>query len=139
MTQISTTEASQRPVDSDAALEERIAHLIGRACRRQVWILFLDAASVQLPKLVAMDDYPTSPEPCGARSFASHIRRAMDELGAERIVFVWERNVGERATPVDRAWAKAMATACRDEGVPARAQLISHRAGVRWFAPDDYE
>jgi hypothetical protein len=88
--------------------------------------------------LVAMDDYPTSPDRAGTAVFAMRIRQAMDELGAEQVVLVWERNVGERATPVDKAWARAMAEACVEDGVPVRAQLISHRGGVRWFAPDDY-
>jgi hypothetical protein len=138
MNPITAAEAAHQPLVTDADVQERVTRLVGRACRRQVWLLFTDYHDIQLRDLVAMDDYPTSPLDGHAEIFAARIKQTMDERGAAQVIFVWERHISERATPADRAWAKAMAEACRAHGVSVRAQLISHRGGVRWFPPDDY-
>jgi hypothetical protein len=138
MRPISAAEAAHQPLVTDADIQERVDSLIGRACRRQVWMLFTDDADIQTSDLIAMDDYPTSPDGGAAEIFAARIAEWMNTTDAAQVIFVWERCVSERFTPADRAWAKALALACRENQVSVRAQLISHRSGVRWFAPDDY-
>jgi len=138
MNPITAAEAAHQPLVTDSDVEQRVDALIGRACRRQLWMLFTDEMHIQMPDLVAMDDYPTSPENGNAELLAGRIGEWMARAEAAHVIFVWERRVGERFTPADRAWARALAHACREYGVSVRAQLISHRTGVRWFAPDDY-
>lgn len=138
MRPISAAEVAHQPLVTDTSIEERVDSLIGRACRRQLWMLFTDAADIQTRDLIAMDDYPTSPAGGGADILAERIAAWMSSTDAAQVIFVWERCVSERFTPADRAWANALATACRQRRVSVRAQLISHRSGVRWFAPDDY-
>ena len=138
MKPITAAEAAHRPLVTDADVEERVDALIGRACRRQLWMLFTDHADIQSRDLIAMDDYPASPDGGNAQMLAERIDEWMDRTDATHVIFVWERRIGERFTPADRAWAKALAGACRECAVSVRAQLISHRTGVRWFAPDDY-
>lgn len=138
MEPITAAEAAHQPLATDADVEKRVDALIGRARRRQLWMLFTDEGHIQTSDLVAIDDYPTSPLGGNAELLAARIGSWMSRTDAVHVIFVWERHVGERFTPADRAWAKALADACRECGVSVRAQLISHRTGVRWFAPDDY-
>jgi hypothetical protein len=136
---LTVDEAAQLPIVTDAQVEERVAALIGRACRRQLWLLFIDSQCLQLPVLMPCDDYPAGPDTRDATRLAVAFAEVMREADAAQIIFVWERRLGEAATLGDRLWAKALAAACRAEGVSVRGQLISHRGGVRWFAPEEYE
>jgi hypothetical protein len=138
MEPITAAEAAHQPLISDGDVQKRVESLIGRACRRQLWMLFTDDTDIQTSDVIAIDDYPTSPDDGNAELLAARISDWMSRTDAANAIFVWERRVGERFTPADRAWAKALAGACRACAVSVRAQLISHRTGVRWFAPDDY-
>ncbi|WP_100344709.1 hypothetical protein [Compostimonas suwonensis] len=131
-------ELLERPIADDTELEARVAELIGRAIRRQLWMLFLDGEDRQLPLIMPMDDYPSSPAGGRAELFASRIGEVLEAAGAARVIFVWERPYGPDPTPVDRVWAHALAEACEAEGVAVRAQLLSHRSGVRLLAPEEY-
>lgn len=135
---ITAEEARHQPVVTDAEVEARVADLVGRACRRQFWMLFLDDESRQIPLVMPMDDYPASPDDGNIDMFALRIKEIMHAEDAAQVIFVWERRLGERATPADRAWASALGAACREIGVVVRAQLISYRGGVRWFPLDEY-
>lgn len=136
---LTVDEASRTPVVTDAEVEGRVRTLIGNACRRQLWLLFLDHRCVQLPTLVPIEAYPAGPDAEFVEALADSLKHAMRQLEAAQVVLVWERCLGAAAVAADRRWAKALAEACHAAGVPVRAQLISHRRGVRWFAADDYE
>lgn len=138
MSTLTAEEASQLPIVTDAEVEERVTALIGSACRRQFWMLFVDTGNRQLPLIMPMGDYPASAEPEFAEIIAARIKEIMQATDAAQVIFVWERRLGEVATPADRRWARALGDACRDTGVAVRAQLISHRRGVRWFPSDEY-
>ncbi|AMB59152.1 hypothetical protein [Microterricola viridarii] len=125
------------PLDSDAAVQERVEQLIGAACRRQWWMLLLDEADRQLPIIIPMADYPTTPNGGAAESLAARIGETVEGAGAARVVFVWERPGGRRLTHLDRSWARALGASCAAAGIAVRAQLVSHDRGVRWVAPDD--
>lgn len=135
---LTVEEAAQLPIVTDADVEGRVSALVGHAVRRQLWMLFLDSSAVQLPMLVPIEDYPTGPDAEFAAALAQSIRHLMSETDAVQVVFVWERCLSEDPVPADRVWARALAAACSDAGVSVRAQLISHRKGVRWFASEDY-
>lgn len=135
---LTVDEAAQLPIVTDGEIEERVAALIGRACRRQLWLLFIDAHSLQLPLLMPCDDYPAGPDEREAARLAVAFAEVMRQADAAQIIFVWERRLDETATLGDRLWARALAAACRAEGVAVRGQLISHRDGVRWFPAEEY-
>ncbi len=144
MTRLRADEAAHLPITTDREVEERVALLLRNAIRRQWWTLYLDDDDVQLPLLMPMAGYPERPDlPSGeggtaAQLIADRLSGIMRQVGAAKVVFVWERPGGPETTPYDREWARALAEACRTEGVVVRARLILHDGGVRWFAPDDY-
>ncbi|MEF3405634.1 hypothetical protein [Agromyces sp. CCNWLW203] len=144
MTRFNVEAATRMPIPTDHDVQERVASLLECALRRQWWTLYLDENDVQLPILMPMAGYPDSPdEPVpesgtAAALLANRLSMVVDEVGAAKLVFVWERPGGAESTEADRAWARALGEACRAEGLAVRAQLILHDAGVRWFARDDY-
>lgn len=144
MTSIDANDAILRPITSDHDIQHRVAELLESAVRRQWWTMYLDEDDVQSPLLMPMAGYPERPdEPCGpegtaAQLMANRVAHIASEIGAAKVIFVWERPGNDLSTPLDRAWAAQLGDACRAEGLPVRAQLILHSHGVRWFAPDDY-
>ncbi|CAN5484865.1 hypothetical protein BH10ACT4_BH10ACT4_08060 [soil metagenome] len=126
-----------QPLTSDALIEERIAALVGRACRRQIWFLFLTGDDIQLPLIIPVSDPPVMPDPA-VPHLVDNIARAGEELDARSVIVVLERYAEPQITAADRAWARVLGQAFDDTGLPMRAILLSHRRGVRWFAPDDY-
>jgi hypothetical protein len=100
--------------------------------------MFLDRQFLQLPILIPIADYPLSPGEGVAELMAARILEVLESSGAAQVVLVWERRLSEEATAGDRAWASQLAAACASRDVAVRAQLISHKSGVRWFPPDDY-
>ena len=138
MTEISAETAENEPLVTDELIKQRVRAIVGRACRRQVWMLFLDERHVQVPLILPMADYPASPGDGNAAVFAARVKEILDVAGAAQVIFVWERYAGDQLTPVDCAWAAQLHQACHSEGVSVRAQLLSHKRGVRWMAPEDY-
>ena len=144
MTRLHADDARHLPITTDRDIEHRVVDLLQTALRRQWWTLYLDEDDVQSPLIMPMADYPDDPsEPCGhegtaAQLLANRVARIADEIGAAKVVFVWERPGAAKSTEADRACARAVAEGCRGEGLAVRAQLILHDGGARWFAPDDY-
>jgi len=126
------------PLTTDEDVTERVRDLVGRAARRQLWLFFLDADDRQLPVLLPVTDFPPSPDGGQADHLAASLAAVVAELDAAQVVVVWERRLDDRATPLDRAWAARLAEACRAARVRLRGQLLSHRTGVRWIAPDEF-
>ena len=144
MTRLDANDATRPALATDHDVQERIAELLQTAIRRQWWTLYLDEDDVQVPLIMPMSGYPERPDaPCGAdgtaaQLLASRLAQIMEEVGAAKLIFVWERPGRAESTPADREWARGLAEACRAVGLVVRAQLILHDRGVRWFAPDDY-
>lgn len=135
---LSADEATQQPITSDQQVLERVDELIGKAVRRQLWLLFIDEQDRQIPLVIPMADYPAAPYNNNAELLAARIAEVVEKTGAAQVIVVWERRLRATTTEADRAWARELAAACSDADVSIRAQLISHRDGTRWFAPDDY-
>lgn len=125
------------PLTSDALIHERVAALVGRACRRQFWLFFLDEHSVQLPLLVPIGDPPSHPQPESV-ALIGMVEHAAEAVGAVSLVVVIERYADETLTPSDLAWAAWLDDAFREHEIALRGILLSHRRGVRWVARDDY-
>lgn len=126
------------PLLTDDDINERIDQLIGRACRAQLWLLFLDERAVMLPTLMPNDELPSPLDAELAEGIAAMLRQAIGGTPIESVILVWERPGGPIASESDRQSAAALAWACADAGVPVRAQLISHDFGVRWFGAEEY-
>jgi hypothetical protein len=126
-----------RPLTTDALIEERIGSLVGRACRRQLWFLFLNENDVQLPIIMPVGDPPPMPDGSVA-SLARVIAEGVAAQAARSVIVVLERYADATFTAADAAWARALTAAFEPVGLPVRCVLISHRRGVRWFAQDDY-
>ena len=137
MQPLSAAEAEYLPISSDSDIEGRVGSLIGRARGRSLWMLFLTTEDIQLPLMIPLADYPSCPGPESAAQLGFALRQSVDVAGAAKVVLVWERCQGRNLTATDKAWARAAVEACRHARVPLRAQLVSHREGIRWLAPDD--
>lgn len=126
------------PLLTDTDINDRVGSLIGRACRTQLWLLFLDERSVMLPAVMPNDELPAPLDSERAEGIAAMLRQAIARTPIESVILVWERPGGPIATETDRQSAGVLAWACADEGVPVRGQLISHDFGVRWFGAEEY-
>lgn len=126
------------PLLTDTAINDRVARLIGRACREQLWLLFLDERSVMLPTLMPNDELPSPLDPELAGGIAAMLKQAIAGTPIESVILVWERPGGPIATLADKQSAAALAWACADASVPVRAQLISHDFGVRSLGAEEY-
>lgn len=50
------------PLTTDAQIEQRVAALVGRAYRRQLWFLFVGHDRRQRPLLIPFSDPPNHPD-----------------------------------------------------------------------------
>jgi hypothetical protein len=135
----SVDDARLEPLITDSDIERRVSALIGRANVRQLWLLFLDNDSVQLPLLVPIDGMPSQPSDIDTERIVSNIAEMMLDIEATSLVAVWERYGPPRLTKQDAAWARALDHACTDRDVDLRAMLLSHRTGVSWIGRSDFE
>ena len=126
-----------QPLTSDSLIEQRITALVGRACRRQLWFLFVDSENVQLPLIIPVSEPPVMPDPAAAQ-LVGNIVQAGESIDAHSVIVVLERYAGSQFSSADKAWACALDTAFGHTELHMRAILVSHSRGVRWFAPDDY-
>lgn len=124
------------PLDTDEALLERVTALLDVAARRQIWLLFLDEQSRQLP--VLMPSYiPRRPGRGHTAHFSHFIGDVVHEMDAAAVVFVLERPGTDQLTGVDREWLALASAACDEAGVPLRGPLLCYDRGVRWIGPED--
>jgi hypothetical protein len=137
MNPTSYDDAQLLPLTTDAEIEARVADLIGRANSRQLWLLFLDEVEVQLPVLIPIDSLPSVPTHDEGERVATSIRDLMGQIGASAVITVLERYASSALTAGDLAWAQTLRECCDRQGVRLRAQLLSHRSGVRRIADDE--
>jgi len=127
-----------RPLSTDAAIEQRINDLIGRAAARQMWLIFLNDGDLQLPLMIPIDQLPSRPNDDHSVDVMGNVRDLMQQIRATSLVVVFERWGAREMNAADIAWSRSIADACLKVALPLRAMLLSHRNGVRWIAPDDY-
>lgn len=123
-------------VDTDDALRDRVALLLEAAFRRQLWFMFLDDESFQLPLLMP-SSIPRRPGRGHTEHFAHFIGDIVDELDAAAVVFVLERPGSDKVSASDREWLALAVAACREAGVVLRGPLLCHDGGLRWIGPED--
>jgi hypothetical protein len=125
------------PLTTDADIETRVADLVGRANSRQLWFLFLDDVDVQLPLLIPVEGLPREPSDDQSANVVDRLGEVMAEIGARSLVTVLERFGGATLTAQDAAWVRSLRRSCADRGIVLRAQLLSHRTGVRWIGAEE--
>jgi hypothetical protein len=130
-------ESQLLPLITDQDIERRVADLIGRANSRQLWLLFLDEFDIQLPLLIPIEGLPSEPTDEQADAVLERVRELMGEIGATAVITVLERYGTPALTMQDGAWVRALSHGCSNRGVTLRAQLLSHRTGVRWIGPEE--
>jgi hypothetical protein len=133
--------ARELPLTTDALVEKRVAALVGRAQRRQIWLMFLDDQFVQLPLLLPIADIPVAPGggDDGAESWASVISDTCRAAGAAAVLVVLERYGSEVLTEADSGWAREISRGCESAGITLHAVVLSHRRGVTLVAPEEYQ
>ena len=130
-------ETQMLPLTTDQDIERRVADLIGRANSRQLWLLFLDEVDVQLPLLIPIEGLPPEPTDEQAGDVIARVRDLMGEIGASTVIVVLERYGPASLTAQDAAWVRSLRRGCEECGVTLRAQLLSHRTGVRWIGAEE--
>lgn len=131
-------EAVDVPLDTPEAVERRIRDTVGRAIRRQTWLLLLDEQLRQLPVMLPIEDLPERPEAATAEGLAGMFTMVADEFAVHGVVVVLERP-GEGVIHADeRAWLRSFDTALRDAGLKNSGFVLSHTRGVRWLPMDEW-
>ena len=130
-------ESGLLPLTSDHDIERRVADLIGRANSRQLWLLFLDEFEIQLPILIPIEGLPSEPTDDESGRVVERVREVMAEIGASSVVFVSERYGPATLSAHDEAWVRSLRKGCVERAVTLRAQLLSHRTGVRFLDADE--
>ena len=126
-------ESELLPLITDQDIERRVADLIGRANSRQLWLLFLDEFDIQLPLLIPIEGLPSVPTDDQTAAVLERVREVMGEIGATAVITVIERYGASALTAQDAAWVRSLRQGCADRELTLRAQLLSHRTGVRWI------
>lgn len=126
------------PLSTEKQIEERVAALIGRASRRQIWFLFVDEHDDQLPLLIPIEGQPSRPHPRDAERFAALLTDVHERAGARGVIMVIERYGSAELSDSDVEWAKVLHEAAVASGLVMRGVFVSHAKGVRRAAPDDY-
>lgn len=124
------------PLVTDDAVRDRVSALLESAMRRQLWLMFLDEESFQLPLLMP-SAIPRRPGKRHTENFAHFIGDLVDELGCAAVVFILERPGSDSISTSDREWLALATAACQRAGVPLRGPLLCHDGGLRWIGPED--
>jgi hypothetical protein len=131
------SDVGEEPLATDEKLVERAEMLLEHALRRQIWLMFLDDESRQLP--VIMPTYvPARPGPRESEGFGRFLRELVDDFGAASVAITFERRGGDSYDEADRAWFRLIHDACVSSDVPLRGPMLCHNTGVRWVAAEDY-
>lgn len=135
------------PLTNDDELVGFLDRLLQNALRPQTWILFLDAEDRLMSPVMPIDDLPDDPhqritvddlgDTTAAELFASRFAMIRNEIGAGRILLVWERPGSRTLISRDREWARTLGRALVDAGAQLRGQLMLSSEGHRIIAPDE--
>jgi len=131
------SDVGHEPLSSDDKLLQRAELLLEHALRRQIWLMFLDSDSRQLP--VIMPTYvPERPGRREAEGFGRFLRELVDDFEAASVAITCERRGGDSYDDADREWFRLIRDACLSSDVALRGPMLCHDSGVRWVAPEDY-
>lgn len=130
----------ERILADDGALQNFLAQLLERATHRQFWTMFFDEAGHLIEPIMPMDDHPLEPsELCetddlGTIPFAAVILTrtgwVCEAVGADSVLFVWERPGPPRLNSLDLRWVEAITAEAERQGVRLRTQFLLHSGGL---------
>ncbi|HEY0816210.1 MAG TPA: hypothetical protein VGE11_23290 [Pseudonocardia sp.] len=130
----------QHPVDlpplvNDEDVLARVAKLVGTAITdRQLWLMLVDGDGRQTPVVVPISGMPRNPDARGLAGLSRVLSGLRAELATARgpgaVIFTRERRGSEEVSPLDRAWAAALAEVCRTADVGLRGVYLSTPGGV---------
>jgi hypothetical protein len=120
------------PLRTDDDVDRRVADLVGRATRDDtLWLLFVDGDDRQSPVLMPIEESTGQPDDRMVAALGEVLEGVLPGLataaGAGSVVFVRERLGPDSVLAVDRAWAEALGTMCRERGIRVRGVHLSTR------------
>ena len=124
-------------LETDADLETRVGEILDAASRRQLWLMFLDLNSRQLPVLIPAD-IPPRPGKREVLGFSTFLTGVMEATEAATLVFVLERPGSDHISVRDAEWFRFLQLECSSASIPTRGPILCHDGGVRWVAADDF-
>lgn len=124
------------PVRTDAEIRRRVADLIGPACDRALWPLFLDRDHVQLPLVLPIRELPDAPGAEETERIVALLAKLTADADIGGLVLVLERPGSRALSEQDRILARRLAAATRRRALPVRAMLLVHDDGIRTLDPD---
>jgi hypothetical protein len=124
------------PLVSDEDVLERVAKLVGNAISdRQLWLMLVDGDGRQTPVVVPISGIPRNPDARGLAGLSRVLSGLRTELATDRgpgaVIFTRERRGSDDPSPLDHAWAAALAEMCRAAGVALRGVYLSTPCGVQ--------
>lgn len=127
------------PLRSDEEILQHAERLIGRAARRQCWLMPLDADDRTIPVLLPITGLPRVPTAEEVEGFRERLGGFVEALEAARLILVFERPGPAALAEGEQRWLRGL----YEEGEqprlapPVRALLLSHDDGVRLLGPED--
>ncbi len=124
------------PLVSDEDVLARVEKLVGTAITdRQLWLMLVDGDGRQTPVVVPISDMPRNPDARGLAGLSQVLSGLRAELATERgpgtVILTRERRGSDEVSPLDRAWAEALADTCRTADVALRGVFLSTPGGVQ--------
>ena len=126
------------PLTNDTQLLRRASDLVGRATRRQLWLMFLDSSDMQSPVLLPTD-IPARPGSRDAGPFSTFIEEIVKAVECAAIVVVLERPGPEGLSDDDLSWLALLRDSTALAGVELRTTLLSHSSGVVLVGSDQLQ
>ena len=118
------------PVTTTGEARERVRELVGRANRRQLWLMLLDVNGRQLPLLIPVAGIPLRPEPGSVAPIAARLNDILsDEAPGGSAILTLERPGSAALTAPDQAWARELETSF---GTVMRitGMFVAHDVGI---------
>lgn len=125
------------PLPTDIELLPHLQALLEGAFRRQLWVMFLDAASRPVP-LVVPTDLPIEADPEDIIGLGDFLGCLALDVPGSTLVLTFERPGPAELTERDHRWLRMIREAAMDSGFPFRGPYLLLGDAVRQVAPDEY-
>ena len=118
------------PVTTTGEARERVRELVGRANRRQLWLMLLDANGRQLQLLIPVAGIPLRPEPGSVAPIAARLNDILsNEAPGGSAILTLERPGSAALTAPDQAWARELETSF-GKVMRITGMFVAHDEGV---------
>lgn len=118
------------PIRTADEARERVVEFIGRAIRRQLWLMLLGADGIQSPVLVPVDGIPLRTDPGSLARVAAAVAELLTvQAPGGSVILTLERPGTAAITAPDQAWAAAL-VASFGQFIPITGMFLAHDDGV---------